>query len=302
MKEFYTVEDVLINILSKDNEYFLPAALYAKNRKIDTSFLFQGRHITFEKWIELSKPKDIQIRMYNTIYNLHPQLWEIDIRSERFFLSSDKITQRGYSLLLFRCISPQCNLLLSRLKKLNPDTDLYKYSSLILHKFYEIFYEIKKFTEKNSVFSKLVVDIEGEELDTSKKSFTQKLSDTIRPIMNEAYSYKILKKNRIPIRGSKNENHIFQNESKEPNDGMYTFLGYSHKEWNLFTKQKRVEIFAGNARKDIDNSQNHWWKKFKAEFPKGYSTELLRYKKKFKKQNRQKPFKINGLTFYKGKE
>jgi hypothetical protein len=69
-------------------------------------------------------------------------------------------------------------------------------------------------------------------------------------------------------------------------------------EWNILTKQRRVEIFADRARADTENTPDYWWNIFKAEFPEGYSTELNRYRNMFKKENRSENFRKNGLTFY----
>lgn len=95
-------------------------------------------------------------------------------------------------------------------------------------------------------------------------------------------------------------------ENKNVNDGMHNKYGYSYYDWNLLTKQRQVEILADMAREDINNGPIHWLKEFQKEFPspKGYSVQLLRYKKKFKDKNRHRhqKFIINGLSFYKGKE
>lgn len=65
------------------------------------------------------------------------------------------------------------------------------------------------------------------------------------------------------------------------------------------SKQDRVEILADRARADTENTPDYWWNIFKAEFQeKGYSTELYRYRNKFKKGNSRGKFRINGLTFY----
>lgn len=93
-----------------------------------------------------------------------------------------------------------------------------------------------------------------------------------------------------------------QGNTKSAGDGMYNKYGYSYYDWKNLTKQRQVEILADMARKDTVNTQNQWWNNFKAEFPEGYSTELGRYRDKFKIKNRHQQFKINGLIFYKGKE
>lgn len=95
-----------------------------------------------------------------------------------------------------------------------------------------------------------------------------------------------------------------QVKSQNTDDGMINKYGYSYHEWQNFTKQKQVEIYADMARKDTENTPSHWLKEFQKEFPspKGYSVQLLRYKKEFKKRNRHEKFKKYGLMFYKGKE
>ncbi|MFC1527957.1 hypothetical protein ACFL5D_04385 [Candidatus Neomarinimicrobiota bacterium] len=90
-------------------------------------------------------------------------------------------------------------------------------------------------------------------------------------------------------------------QTKDDGSGMYNKYGYAHKEWQNYTKQKQVEILANMARKDIENSPQYWHIVFKAEFPKGYSVELGRYKGKWERKNRYEIFKINGLMFYKSK-
>lgn len=82
-------------------------------------------------------------------------------------------------------------------------------------------------------------------------------------------------------------------------DEQYTY-GYKNHGWNILTKQKQVEILADKARNDIENGPTYWKNKFQAQFPEGYSVELHRYKKKFDIKYRNKKFKINGLTFYRG--
>lgn len=89
---------------------------------------------------------------------------------------------------------------------------------------------------------------------------------------------------------------------KDTSEGMRNKYGYFYQDWKNLTKQQQVEILADMARKDTVITQNQWWNNFKAEFPEGYSTELGRYRDKFKIKNRHQQFKINGLIFYKGKE
>ena len=69
--------------------------------------------------------------------------------------------------------------------------------------------------------------------------------------------------------------------------------------WISLSKQAKVELLAGMAREDRGLSYHVWHNNFKLEFPEGYSVEMGRYKKKFRRSNRGEQFAINGLAFYK---
>ena len=75
--------------------------------------------------------------------------------------------------------------------------------------------------------------------------------------------------------------------------------GVSYSNWISLSKQAKVEHLAGMAREDTNLSYHVWHNNFKLEFPEGYSVEMGRYKKKFRRSNRGEQFAINGLAFYK---
>ena len=75
--------------------------------------------------------------------------------------------------------------------------------------------------------------------------------------------------------------------------------GVSYSNWISLSKQAKVEHLAGMAREDRGLSYHVWHNNFKLEFPEGYSVEMGRYKKKFRRSNRGEHFAINGLAFYK---
>mgnify|MGYP001223687700 CR=1 FL=1 len=86
----------------------------------------------------------------------------------------------------------------------------------------------------------------------------------------------------------------------DTNESPYDpYLGLTFIEWNSLSKQKQVERLADMARSDEKFSYLVWHKRFKLEFPEGYSVEMGRYKKKFRRSNRGEQFAINGLAFYK---
>ena len=75
--------------------------------------------------------------------------------------------------------------------------------------------------------------------------------------------------------------------------------GIPYYNWISLSKQAKVELLAGMAREDTNLSYHVWHNNFKLEFPEGYSVEMGRYKKKFRRSNRGEQFAINGLAFYK---
>lgn len=78
-------------------------------------------------------------------------------------------------------------------------------------------------------------------------------------------------------------------------------FGIELTKWMFLNKQEQIEIAAEMARQDKKQLPNYWKGKIKAEFDE-YSSELARFRKKFKKANPNEKFIINGLTFYKPKK
>ena len=74
-------------------------------------------------------------------------------------------------------------------------------------------------------------------------------------------------------------------------------FGYTYTEWNPMRKMDKIRHMAQLARNDEENSSLYWRKKFREQFPEGYSVELgrMRYE-----NPRGEKFAINGLAFYKG--
>lgn len=304
MKEIYNEELEFISstIFPNKDEYFFPTVVYVTDKKVEPSFLFQGIHMTLDIWKELSNPNSIQIQNFGNISNQYDTLWNINILSEpTYLLFSSKISKKGYGLLSDRCISPQLNKLQERFKKLPENSELNKYSIVIAKEFSRLLLELEKFIKGNSELLQRLEDISNKDAKPVGESLLKQIRDIPRPVRNRTFITRPPKKVRFPqIKPPKNEITPLK-KSKNIDDEIY---GYSYKGWNNLYYQKRVEIIAVNARKDIKKTPNYWLKEFQAEFPqpRGYSTELGRYRDKLKRKDRHIKFKINGLIFYKGKE
>lgn len=198
MRELYNIEEILLQILPKQNEYFLPIALYFYQKNSDYSFLLRGSNMTYNNWIASNKPKKIVLKSSTNIASKYNLLWNIDILSEPTYLFSKKISGQGYNLLLEKCILSQVDKLNNRIKELEKNTGLYKYTSIVGNEFFNVFSDIEKFIEANPLLENALKIYTKNPFMDYKISKNQKLEDILRPVVNKAFIPPTIKKVRSP--------------------------------------------------------------------------------------------------------
>lgn len=196
MKDLYEIDYILERIYPKQDEYFLPIALYIQRQETHNIFLFHGLHITYDKWTDLGRPNNIHIKKHVPLSKQYLMLWDIDIISKHGYLFSKKISGQGYSLLLNKCIAPQVSKLKNRFIKFKQHKDIYKYTSIISDELLKVFSKIKKFIEANPLLSQ-ALEKENRKLNTSKISLIQEVEDIIKPVTNIAFIAQAPKEIRV---------------------------------------------------------------------------------------------------------